>query len=525
MTARRASLALLAVLWAAAASAQAPLRLGPEANPPDTPADAPPAPAVPVSPSATTPLAGFWAGTPRGTINGLIAALPARIASPAARGLLRAAMTEGDPPPGDTAGWRAARAAALLAAGDTAAAAGLIAGDESGPGLAVQRDLLLLNQDDAAACALAETQAERTPDRDWIQALVFCDLRERRRDRAEATMNLLRDAPEEDVSFTRLAFAAMGIRAEPVTQVATPLHLALLRLGRPNPPLGFIDQANPALLASVAETAAVPAAIRLAVADRAALFGGLSDASLRARYDAVQFTVPERQALANVSDNDRGPRGRAALARALHEASASDRPEILLRLWRLGRDRGFYPLAVRIGAASLGTIAPSQAVAGFAPQAMRAYLSLGERGRAIAWHDMIADDQVLSWPLLRILGLTGPDRFGAFARELEARDGTAARVRIDAARVLLAAIRAGEGGARPIEATSDETVLDPGRGMEVAAASGRRGETALQAVRLLAQREVPSIASAAAVARALGMVGLNEHARAVALEAALAHGL
>lgn len=504
----------------------------PEAETP-APAQASPEPAPPAAPTAPTrPAVRPADAAPRGPLDALIAQIPLRQASPAARALLRRGLIGAADQQGDAA--TVTRATRLLAIGDVTAA--LDAGRRAGAGgeERVRLDVLLLNGDTATACPLARDQAAQTDDATWQRALIYCQILANDGGLAELGLSMLPEGgTPEDAAFTQTALALIGNRRPNVGTLRdpSPLLLAMLRGARVALPASLLDTASPAILAALATNAATPAAQRLVAADRAELYGALDTRVLLQVYDGVGFTARENTNLAEVADSDRGPRGRAALYR-LAKAAGDDnaRAAALQRLWRAGRERGFIAQAVRIGMPVLTAVGPSPALAGFARDAVRALLLAGSADSAARWLSIAGrEDADALWPLLRIAGAERTRRAAdegvdAWQRALAARDAGFARTRLEIVRALVAAVDAVADERTRRAALRDVAAEGEGlAALRAAATAGRRSETALQAVRVLGANPGPN--AVATVVRALGSVGFVAEARAVALEAAVAAGL
>jgi hypothetical protein len=543
-----AALALALILTApAAAQVGPPIRLGPTGQDSGAATDTPllvpvPRSDAPVERAPAPPLAGAPApdAAPiapdetvqdgvRSPLEPILAQLPLRIASPAARALVVRALMGGGSEPG-------LRAARLLAMGDVADATAVA---QRGPAddEALQRvrlDLLLLNDDPAAACTLARAQAAITATPVWQRALIYCQLRDSQNDLAELGLSMLGDATTpEDGAFVQLALAMMAGRRATIDIVRepSPLLLAMLRATRQALPAATLDTASPAILGSLARAAATAPAQRLAAADRAEALGAIDTRALLQVYDGVSFSARESTGLAEVVEGDRGPRGRAALHRMVKAASDDDNRAVALQLlWTTGRERGFYPQAARIGLPALLATAPRARLGGFAPDATRALLLAGNAEAAQRWAAVVSrEDAAMLWPALRAAGLdrnerTLNDGIEAWRRAAGARDAGFARTRLDVVRTVLAATDAlGDAGARRAGAGDIPAESEALAALGSAAAAGRRGETALNAARILVA--APGANAIAAVVRALGSVGLVAEARGVAVEALLTAGL
>jgi hypothetical protein len=248
----------LALLAGLAALAVAPLASAQEAQstapPAATPAPAPPADAPPPkllepapvevtqlaapdafsTPGRDTGLPGnLWRGTPIETARAVLPVLAAKPLSPAAAALARRVLATGARGPEGSAGDEAlagARANALIALGDVAAAARVL---DRAPGLDRNSDLAraaaesaLLAGDNARACAVAGALTDGRGDIYWLRLRAFCQAVAGQTGQAQLTLDLAQ-AQAKDPIFARLMAAKLSGAAPGAASLRNGLDYAL----------------------------------------------------------------------------------------------------------------------------------------------------------------------------------------------------------------------------------------------------------------------------------------------------------
>ncbi|MBI3708905.1 MAG: hypothetical protein HY246_14690, partial [Proteobacteria bacterium] len=505
----------------------------------------------------------LWEGSERTVVQRLLGKLPAAMMSRPALELERRVLatsakapTGNDPAPAKS--FIGTRAERLLALGDVTGAVDLArmapgrAGDEALS--RVLLDGLWLAGDDAGGCALARSQISRFTGPYWQKCLIFCLALANDQGRAQLGLSLLREQQaEEDVVFTRLVAALGGDSRAVVDSLRqpAPLHLAMLRAARQPLPADVATTNDPAILRAITQSANAAPDLRLAVAERAEALGALAPEALAQTYEAVNLTPDQIANAPAFAQSDRGPRGRAALYRAVKAATSPvARGEALQRAYRLAREGGAYGPMARTTAPLLLEIPPSADLAGFAGDAARALLFSGRLEEARRWYGVVhaaadanpqaAAAEILLWPLLRLAGgdaLAAWDapRLTAWRTAQDRIDQRGAGERAALLATLLSATGDQAVGVlvQPALAAElprqDASLPNPSLwlGMRAAARGGRKGETALYALAALGGEGAVGVSPylAAAAIEALRTAGLDGEARALAREAAIAAGL
>jgi hypothetical protein len=223
--------------------------------------------------------AGLWRGTPVDTARIVLPMLAARPLSPAAAALARRVLATGAPGPEGSVGDAAlagARANALVALGDVAAAARIL---DRAPGLDRSADLskaaaetALLAGDTARACAIANALSTGRGEAYWLRLRAFCQLEAGQAAQAQLTFDLAQ-AQARDPVYGRLMAARLSGAPPGAASLRNGLDLALSRSLELD-----IAAAKPAPAVAAAASGAAPEEPSFDVAAIDGATGGLADA-------------------------------------------------------------------------------------------------------------------------------------------------------------------------------------------------------------------------------------------------------
>ncbi|WP_422368766.1 hypothetical protein [Pelagibius sp.] len=520
-----------------------------------------------------------WAGSDRGFVQALIAALPGDPASPTLRALTTRLLLSNAQAPErrDKAAGPATLADAVAGSQDSTFlrlraerlyAMGELAGLSRLLDIVPQRlddswlaqarvDGLLLQARDEEACTQVRTVVARFPAEPyWARALVFCLFSAEQRDQAFLALDLLREQdPDGDPAFYGASNLFIGGEPDGLTaDTATPLTLAMLRVGKAAPPAGLAESGAPLLLHGLAAMDQASALDRAMAMERLVQAAILPGAALAEAYNAIPFDAAELADPLARAEQAGGLRGRALLFHAADsENIASAKAEFLIAALTAAEAAGRGHAMTRAVQPLLETLAPVLELAWFAPAATRSFYRVGQFERAGAWAGV-----------LRVDGLKNPDSQAAYealqpyarlvgggeplaAREIaapeiaapevgggEAGEGGASENRLLLAMILSRSLGQDEpaawpgmldgsagAGLPPLENLSQLLALGD------AAAAGRRGESVLLAALVLGDGpagDAHPLALGYAVS-ALNTLGLGREARALALESAFDAGL
>lgn len=499
----------------------------------------------------------MWAGTRRANLVRLLPQLPANYESPTLYGLSRRLLMSAAVAPARGEGEaetsliniRIERLAEMGLVGAVAEMIGIAPPPESAGLLSrLHVDNRLLVGDNVGACDGA-TAGAAVLDRVYRdQVAIFCGLLAGEKEKAAFSVNLMRDTGElDDPAFYSLADAMTdGSRAtvKSLTNPA-PVHLAMAAAAKASLPSDVLETNSLLMLRSLADSPLVSDSVQLAAAERAALAGAIGPESLSERYAALEFSDKELKSALSIAAGDYSPRNRALLYQSAKlQKLPVARGAAMQKAWELAAANGIFRLSVGVYQPELEALRPSAELAWFAPEAARALFLLNQPDRALAWAataQRFAKEPAekhataLLWPLIALAegSATGPGH-GRWLSAMAEVNTTDAGMHAGFAYSLFEAMGERiaddrwsgllEGGAR-----SDVLAPDPAymRALRKAASAGRRGETVLLAILILGGGSLdesgPALLSEIIVG--LRKVGLEQEARQLAIEAALAAGL
>jgi hypothetical protein len=499
----------------------------------------------------------MWAGTDRARLLRLLPQLPASYDSQTLHDLARRLLLSSAiaPARGETdaetslIGIRIARLAAMGLTGAVAEMMAIAPAPETdGVLMRLHMDNRLLLNDDEGACRGAAAGAAVLDPIYRDRLAIFCKVLAGEKEAAGFSANLLREGGDlDDPAFFSLA-DALTAGTRPTVKSLTdpaPLHLAMAAAAEAKLPSDVLETRSPLMLRALADSPLVSDSVQLAAAERAALAGAIAPASLAERYAAMEFSGKELDNALSIAEGDYSPRNRALLYQA---ATLQNLPvargAAIQKAWELAAADGTYRLSVGVYQPELEALQPGAELAWFAPEAARALFLLNQPERAVVWTATARrfarepeekQAAALPWPLTALAEGSstgsGHGRWLSALREVNAAEaGTKAgfayslfeamgeRIPDDRWEALL------QGGAR-----ADVLAPDPAymRAFRKAASAGRRGETVLLAILILGGGSLaeggPALLSEIVVG--LRKVGLENEARRLAIEAALAGGL
>jgi hypothetical protein len=444
----------------------------------------------------------------------------------------------------------AARADRLLAMGDLDGAAALLErvpstrSDSQIARLVVQT--ALLRDDAGAACGRAADIAPTSEAAFWAKVAIYCRLVDGDRDGAVLGLDLLRDRGlSEDAAF--FALATMVAQGQPAgvplpAGGPTPLHVAMYRLADLPLPRAVLTDASPEVLAVAAREPRLVADDRLAIAERAFLFGALPADDLAARYR--ERSSGDVQDLRNRIATAWDPDTRALAYDVLPGQPESERGQLLDALWR--RAQGYERfLVARLDASSYVGLPVERGRLRVAPSLARALLAAERPIPAARWFSLVStdagidplarDDLAELTPLFALAGFGGSVAVPVFDDRAMAgwmAGNEAAHAQLGPLLGLL------EGIGLSVPATAWQQLIvglpeavpappAPLWGALAGTATRRQvGETVLLALHMMGGRpETAHPQAVAAALRGLRAVGLDQEARDIAIATALAMGL
>lgn len=499
----------------------------------------------------------MWWGTDRRVIETFMAQLPVTSPSPAMRNLMRRLLLTGAQVPegGEPGSLISLRAGLLTAMGDfqgVNALLGVVPGYAGNPDLLrVEMDTRLLTGDVARACRMAHAHIETQDTIYWQKVFNFCQALEGKQEAALLSLALLEELGVDDPVFFKLVDAiAHQSQASVIESLAdpTPLHLALARVARVKLPSDVISSNRPGVLRAIAISPNASPELRLEAAERAESAGALPVDALRQLYASIEFSEAELKNPLTVAAQRTGPMSRALLYRAtLSQTVPAAQAEALSRALDVARTGGRYASTARAFLPQLTRVAPSSDLVWFAPEAIRAFLITGRHQGAQAWFDLLSEaakrdtqmaralEQLM--PVARLSGFAGAD---AWTMDQLAdwwaavKDTPGAREKAALLTTTLDAL--GEYVPESmwvelIDGPSHQSIVAPHPStwflLDGASSQARIGETVLLSLVIFGDggpaRAEPLISHR--VLKALRNIGLDDEARAIALEAIMAAGL
>jgi hypothetical protein len=400
------------------------------------------------------------------------------------------------------------------------------------------------------ACAAVQESVQHLPvDSFWQQATIFCQLHAGQSDQAMLGLDLLREQGGGDEAFFALAEALDGNKdvKVPSLPVVAPLYLAMAQAAGVPPPAIAVHDPPPLALALFAENPDTPIEQRLAAAETAAAAGVLSPEHLAAAYTAEPVQSAKLDTALDLPDIGATPATRAVLYQAaLHGSAPQQRARFIQKALATDTLDANYWARLRIYAPLLADIAPAPELSGLAPDAARHLYGGGKLREAGAWVALLQQSQqtnpdaAAALPQLQSLNaLAGNGAVTAPGAEpqlilpkLPPDDPRTARLRAlfnalqQAQETSPAEPQVTLAADTPAPAMPQQNVnlwLDLGR----AAEKGRIGETVLLS---LVGLDATGLADAepewlARAVTSLRRVGLDDEARRLAVEAAIANGL
>lgn len=511
----------------------------------------------------------MWEDTSRSRVERLMPKLPVNSSSRTMRSLMRrlllstAKAPEGEPvSPKAGKDLIGTRIELLASMGDIKSVTELLKvippGRQSGRLLKSEVDMLFLRNDNARVCSLVASQIKEVDTPYWQKAFIFCQSLAGEHDKASLGASMLRDTGDDDEVFFGVLDTLAGVEKFQVASLANPqpLHFAMMRASRTELPADVTSANNPAILRTIATTPNARPELRVDAAERAEAMGALNTDILRQLYAGVSFTDEALNNPLTTADAERSPLSRALLYRkALVESVPAAIAEVLANAFKLAREEGRFQSMARVYLPILRGIDPTQDFIWFAPDAIRAFLAAADFASAAQWFSVLrstaaVDERAATirnslMPLARLAGAVGDDEWtpemlaGWWTARMTSTEETQVNPEKAAAEaaLLYELLTAFED---EVPASQWEHLLDgPPQGTTImpqpalwrslasATEQARVGETVLLSLLTLG-RAGPTQANPTVLHRvvtSLRQVGLEEDARALALEAALASGI
>jgi hypothetical protein len=491
--------------------------------------------------------AGMWGMTSRARIIALLESLPDRHVSPALRDLQsRLLLTTATVPSGEGGSILEVRAQKLAALGDMESVERLVRAAPDANNNEVLERLLaetaLVSPDPQTACANAENQANRYGGRFWQRLDIYCRIG--LQDRAGAMLGL--DVLRESVgvtAFLKAAEAHLAGASQPDIRETDLdiLDVVMLIAGGYGLPPEAVENLPTAVLPALAMADAVPMDVRLLAAERAVAAGVLDPAGLQRIYGFIGFGTTEMTDPVTASRNMEPARARALLYQASgRQGLDAARAELMRAALATAKSGWQYLVVARAFHPVVTAIGPTPTLNWFAPFAVASLLTAGDVASAENWVRLMEANAPVSEeaavlahdlrPLIWIAQKPSPQpRIVAelFPGE-EVNADLSVRARLLPLLEAVGVETPGESWTPLLDWMMGETVeIAPPHivaALRRAARDGHVAEVAVLALKLLGEHGPAGSSGQAVVvaAEALASVGLEQDARAIALEAAVA---
>jgi len=522
----------------------------------------------------------MWSGTSRALIQELLPHVPTSSTSAAARDLTRRLLLTAAsiPSPAQTMTPAAlekssvailkARVDNLLSAGQLASAADLLSRISS----QVQDDSLARERADTAlltghlqrACSQARDAARSANNPYWLKLLAYCRAISGDSGGAGLALDLLHDSGESDPVFQKLYDALPPNGKTPDKRRSglikslpnpAPLYLSMLATINHTIPSNAIDHASPLVLSAIATAPNASPRLRAQAAEMAAAMGALPVSDLIKAYSAETFSDKQKSAAKAKAENRATDQAEARPLAMLYQLTLSEsdpreRADLLRTVWNVARKVGAYEMIAKANLAATKSLPVSADLIGYSADIARALLVAGDRDQALAWYNMArsaaANQNIAAvravldmWPLVQLSDVNrtqtwSPDVVNLWWRSQQV---VSAEEKVSKANLLFSALDGLDYSisdkqwrrllAPPLTAENFKTA-SPALIRDLASASKahRVGETVTLALIALGKDPLKSASPAllGRIAQALKAVGLEDQARALILEIAVARG-
>ncbi|MDE0812240.1 MAG: hypothetical protein OSB69_23435, partial [Alphaproteobacteria bacterium] len=367
----------------------------------------------------------LWRDTPRQVIDTLISLLPV---SPASRTILdlrkkllltRAAVPAAVTSVGGSLLLR--RAQALYRSGDLASTIALLAlvppthQEEALSKLAA--DVAFLGSDLAPACDTVAAWVDRSQDRYWQKALVFCEALNGAWERVDFGMQLLIELNEGDEVFFAL-MRAIGGETDAAygldVKTLRPLDVAMARAARAGLPDPADQIPAPWLLRGYIDDPATAPDNRFALVEQAERRGIAEPSELRRVYESMRASSELLENAASVATADSGHTGRALLFRATKaQGSNFGKAQAIKQAGEVAASRGLIGQIARIYAPMVKELDVTSQLAWFAADGALLLLAVGDFEAARPWLGVVEREAAFdpeiakawrrTWPLARLV--------------------------------------------------------------------------------------------------------------------------
>ncbi|MFD2206904.1 hypothetical protein [Kiloniella antarctica] len=415
----------------------------------------------------------------------------------------------------------------------------------------LRSDTLLMVGKATEACQVIQNMSSTGKDSYWIQGMIYCHFLQKQVDQALLGLDLLGETgATPDPLFQELVLAASGVDIKLSGKSAgsvEPLHWALSRISNKFIPLELDNFLNPGVRIAMIVAEDYPLDRRVVAAENAVTSGEIDAVNLVNLYSRFEFSPEELDSVVDGKINRDGAEARALFLQAAQLQSVpAARAEIIKTALDHADNDGLSLLMTRVISGLVGEIPPSADLTWFALPAGRVLYVTGKTQKADAWL-MLARQYMLSeqsaaasitalWPYARLSGLEGGERYGTLKGWASAQAEVGPEVLNQQLVLLRSCMQAlGETARLSWGELASLEISSPGLAPSAAllyalkdAQNGNRlAEIVLLSLIILGEEGPGDTHSLAlsSVVEALYSVGLQDEARALAIEAMMLSGI
>ncbi len=415
----------------------------------------------------------------------------------------------------------------------------------------LRSDSLLMTGKKKEACQVIQNMSSTGKDSYWIQGMIYCHFLEKKIDQALLGLDLLSETGAvADPLFDELVLAASGVDVKLSGNSAgtvEPLHWVLSRMPNLLVPAELDNFLNPGVRLSLIASEDYPLERRITAAESAVSNGEIDAVNLVNLYSRYEFEPEELDSVVGGQINREGAEARALFLQAAQlQTVPAARAEIIKAALDHAENDGLSLLMTRLISGLVKEIPPSADLTWFALPAGRVLYVTGNAQKADAWL-MLARQYMLSeqtaaasitalWPYARLAGLQGGERYGTLKGWASAQGDVGPEVLNQQLVLLRSCMQAlGESARLSWGELASLEISTPGLAPSAAllyalkdAQNGSRlAEIVLLSLIILGEEGPGDTHSLAlsSVVEALYSVGLQEEARALAIEATVLSGI
>ncbi|WP_193173661.1 hypothetical protein [Nisaea nitritireducens] len=273
----------------------------------------------------------------------------------------------------------------------------------------LKTDAGFLTGDTGTSCAIARDAMLSVPeDRYWQKAGTFCQALADEWESVEFNLRLLLELGDQDARYIALMRAVSGTTSDipqmPEAAQLRPLDIAMMRVAGIAPAMPDPDAVPPSLIPVLTSFKALRFEDRLRLAERGEQLGLVDRSELIALYELVDIDPSQMQNALTAAAADPSANGRALLFRAIASQTLPlARAQAIQQALNLGRGEGRYGATARLYAPLIQEIPTTSPYAWFAADAASAFIAANMDEAAMPWLEMagrearLGPEQATAW--------------------------------------------------------------------------------------------------------------------------------